>query len=230
MNLLPPTLAAAIAVVISFTELLATQRKRLPWAAWTWVTLRLTIEGTTAAVAYALMDLLFDGLQWFHGALPIIVSGLAGPALLRAQLALLGSGQESSYYGPAVAYRRFQKRVDDAIDDVSSATHAEWVYARAMPFINELSLDTIVNQGLEYFRSLERLKQEERDEITQLLRNLLLDNSPTQTRKATAVNLILSKNGRRMVDRLVRQGRQERRVRLRRPSAGPASGGTIQPP
>jgi hypothetical protein len=152
-----PVAAAVLAAVLGLIELASARKKPLSFRALHWLVLRLLIDGATAALAYAVLVSAFEGLKWFRGAWPVVVAGLAGPALLRSQLSLIGSGEESRAYGPANVHRRVQRLVDHAIDDIGSVAQSRWIHRKVLPAISGTSLNEIRNRTEVYLKSLDRL-------------------------------------------------------------------------
>src|SRR6266545_6493323 len=156
-----PVAAGVLATLLGLVELASARKKGLSYRALHWILLRLLIDGATGALAYAVLVTAFEGLKWFKGAWPVVVDGLAGPALLRSQLALLGSGESSPAYGPANVYRRVQKEVDRNIDEFGSIAQSRWVNSKVLPTTRALSLDEIMNRTDSYLSSLDRLTTEQ---------------------------------------------------------------------
>jgi hypothetical protein len=199
----PPLLACLFAALVSLVELTARQKKSIPLRATHWVILRLAIEGGTAAFAYAVLLAVFAGLPWIAGAWGVLVAGLAGPALLRSQLALLGSGQESSYYGPATSYQRLQKWINEAIDDISSVNQSAQVLA-GMDRIGQIPFDTVANCFELYVRALERLSVEQRENELLFLESVRKDTVTDQQKIAVLIFHLIDLGGRRQVRQLAK--------------------------
>ncbi len=106
-----PILAGLLAAALSFIELVAGRRRTPTWKAAHWIAIGLLFDVAAGSLAYSILLLAFGDVKWFTGFWPILIAGLAGPALLRSQLALFGSGQEASYLGPAVVFGSLQKAI-----------------------------------------------------------------------------------------------------------------------
>src|SRR3954451_24568471 len=108
--------AAVLAAAFYSIELRVSLSKPVSLRGLPWIFLRLTFDGATAAIVCELLRASFGTLTWFTPVWQISIAALAGPALLRSQLAVIGSGQEDSYYGPANAYGRLRRWLDEAVD------------------------------------------------------------------------------------------------------------------
>lgn len=203
MNWAPPTIAAALACLFSLIELAAGQKSGIPLQSWHWVGLRLAIEGSTAAVAYAAFIAALSGLTWFVGPWPVLLAGLVGPAILRSQLALLGSGEEDAFYGPAQSYRRLQKRIDTEIDDVCNVTQAHWVTTKALPGMMKMPFDAAIETARTYYNGLDRLTDAQKADECTYLDDLLKDASPDEDRYRSLIYRLLKTGGRRLVKKLM---------------------------
>lgn len=118
------------------------------------VALRMLVDGGAGLVAYPLVVLAFGSLEWFNLAFRILLPGLCGPALLRSQLALLGSGQEETVFGPAVAYRRLQLFFEKQIDYVDAENQVRWTNQKALPKLQTLTPDELLSRAEEYLQSI----------------------------------------------------------------------------
>ncbi|MBF9134773.1 hypothetical protein I0C86_38485 [Plantactinospora sp. S1510] len=192
-------MAAAIALV----EILTWRRKPATLRALHWIAFKLAMDGATAATAHAALVAALSGLSWFHGVWPPLVAGLAGSALLRSQLALLGSGQEAAYYGPANAYVRLQKRINQAIDDICAVTQTEWVTDKIMPKLRQIPLSRVEEQATTYLRALDRITEEQCEEQLSYIRSVVNDLDTKDDDKYRAViQRLLDTGGRRFVKSL----------------------------
>src|SRR4051794_15299743 len=93
--------AAVLAAIFYGIELRVALSKPLSLSGFPWVLLRLSFDAGTAVIACELLRAAFGNLAWFTPTWQVIIAALTGPALLRSQLAVIGSGQEDAYYGPA---------------------------------------------------------------------------------------------------------------------------------
>jgi hypothetical protein len=166
-------------------------------------------DASSAMLAYAVLLEALKGLTWFVGIWPALLAGLCGPALLRSQLALLGSGQESAYYGPANRYRRLQSNIERTIDDITASVQANWIATKALPAISRISIDELRLQSETYVKGLSRLKQDEMDLLLTQFSLILLDPASSDAERVEAVvQLLIDNGGRRLVRSLMRRGRR----------------------
>ena len=132
--------AGILAGFLALCELFNASRKPPAIRAIGWILVLFLFDGGSALIIFALLKDAFKNLSWFTGPWPVIIAGLSGPALLRSQLALLGSGQESTYYGPANRYRRIQQGIERRIDQLGADAQSDWI-TRCMSYILEVSMD-----------------------------------------------------------------------------------------
>ncbi|MGW0218577.1 hypothetical protein ACWDXH_29725 [Micromonospora chokoriensis] len=204
---LSPLCAAGLASLIALIEVVTWRRKPATVKAIHWISLKLMLEGGTAAFAHAALVAALGGLSWFNGPWPPLVAGLAGPALLRSQLALLGSGQEASYYGPANAYCRLQRRINQAIDDICAVSQSVWINRKVMPFIFQIPLERLEERVRTYINALDRLSDSERQERLDFVRSVLNDTKAKDSDRYHAiVQRLLDDGGQRFVKSLLRSG------------------------
>lgn len=218
-------LSGGLAALLSLIELQNARRKPPCLRACHWVIVRLAFDAGTAMLAYSALTAALSGLSWFTGPWPIVVAGLAGPALLRSQLALLGSGQESNTYGPANVYKRIQRSIDRTIDDIGSVTQSEWVTRKAVPAMRVLDLSEIRAQVTVYVKSVEDLAPRKRDERIAWIEATVLDSSTDHDQKIEAiVQYLIDNGGRRLVRTMVRRGRRISGISLWTRITGAGSG------
>ena len=96
--------------------------------------------------------------------------------MLRAQLALLGSGQEDSHLGPAVRYRRFQKIVIIRIDQIAATSESIWVHTAATPAVRELPISDVYGQIISYIEALGRMDGREKLQLRQYIDEVYADS------------------------------------------------------
>ena len=217
-----PVAAGVLATLLGLVELASARKKALSHRALHWILLRLLIDGATAALAYAVLITAFEGLKWFKGAWPVVVAGLAGPALLRSQLALLGSGEESRTYGPANVYRRVQKVVDEAIDEIGSVAQSEWVNRKVLPSIRILSLTDMMHRADSYLNSLDRLTTEKyKEEITFIKVTIAEQATSEDAKRRAIVQRLLDGGSRRFVRSLMKDCQPRRTLRFLRRQTSP---------
>jgi hypothetical protein len=195
--------ASALGCLISAAELGAVQRKAIPVRALPWVLLRLGIESGSSAIAYGTFITVFDGLRWFTGAWPTLLAGLVGPAILRSQLSVLGSGEEVSGFGPATAYRKFQMNVDQAIDEASAVSQAHWIVTGVLPRLNQMPLGTFTDSVRFYIKGLDRLTEQEKTQQLAFVEQVLTDTVSDEEKCKTICERLLDFGGRRLVQRLI---------------------------
>jgi hypothetical protein len=205
--------ASAIAVFLSGIELTASLRRPLSWRAAHYVILRLLLDASTAALALIILSGALSGLKWFSGAWPSLVAGLAGPAILRSQLAIIGSGQESSYYGPATVFVRVQKNLDSAIDDIGAATQATWLTMKAMPAIRRMSLLQLKGAVDTYLAGTARISPRRLTLSRAYISSVMADSTNDEEKVRAILQHLLDNGGRRLIYRLVRdQQKTDRRL------------------
>jgi hypothetical protein len=199
--------AGLVAGAISLFELFNASRKPPCRRAFLWILVLFGFDAASGLIAYALLAEALKGLTWFTGPWPVLLAGLCGPALLRSQLALLGSGQESSYYGPAVRYRRVQKGIERKIDQINAAQQSEWIVTKVLPCLESISIQELDIQVTNYVKAVDGITSDERTEIldyvSETIADVLLDD--TSKRRAIAQKMIDS-DSREFVKNLSRRG------------------------
>jgi hypothetical protein len=201
--------AGVLAGSLALCELFNAARKPPAIRATGWILVLFGFDGGSALLIYALLGVIFNGLSWFTGPWPILISGLSGPALLRSQLALIGSGQESTYYGPAVRYRRVQQGIERRIDQLGADAQSDWV-ARKMALIYEIGIDEFHLRVTTFVKSLgSSYSLEEREQLLVYVEETLMDTGIDDLTKRRAIVQKLIHNGcRQCVKGLVRRGRK----------------------
>jgi hypothetical protein len=197
-----PLIAGAGGCAIAFIELNSVKRKRLAMKACPWIACRLATDGFSSASAYAVLLLVFKGLEWFS---PIWAAGVAilvGPAMLRAQLSLIGSGDERSF-GPATAFRRIQKVIDDNIDDIGAVAQSRWINIKVLPSIEKMGLDDFRDQIAYYLNSLDRFSDDEKQRELEFLEGTISDtNSTDKIKRRIMITRLLDRRCVRFVRQL----------------------------
>lgn len=203
-------LSGGLASLLSLVELANARRKSICLRATPLVAIRLAFEFGTGILAYSLLVLAFEGLKWFTGPWPVVIAGLAGPALLRSQLALIGSGQESAAYGPANIYRKFQGILDRWIDDVSSVVQSDWIVSKATPAIKSIPLASVQDRAVTYIKGLDSLPERDRIKRIKWIKDTTADRLVSEDDKyTTIIQYLLDNGGRRLVRSMARRGRIE---------------------
>lgn len=199
-----PVVAGALGCLLGFIELNAVKRKRLAPGACLWISARLATDGFSSASAYAILLLVFKGLEWFSPIWAIVVAALMGPTLLRAQLSLIGSGDERSV-GPAVAFRHLQKIIDDNIDDIGAVAQSKWINTKALPSVEKIAIGDLRNQIADYLNSLDRFSVKEKRGELQFLNGIVSDITITDNAKRRIiVTRLLDRKCQRFVRQMVR--------------------------
>jgi hypothetical protein len=202
--------SGGIAAILSLIELVNARRSPPCIRACHWITIRLAVDSGAAMLAYGVLISVFAGLSWFTGAWPMVVAGLAGPALLRSQLALLGSGQESSTYGPANVYKRAQKLIDDNIGEIGRIAQSEWVNYKAAPAIGGLDFEDTCKIAKLFIEETNKItRPSERKRRIDALDGVMSDGNLSNERKCRYIiqNLVDS-GGIRLARALVRQAKR----------------------
>lgn len=206
--LLGAVLAGLLAGTLALCEVFNMSRKRPALRACGWIFVLFGFDASSGMLAHALLVELLKGLTWFTGPWPILVAGLCGPALLRSQLALLGSGQELAHYGPAVRYRRVQKQIERKIDDLSAASQSNWLACKAIPLVSHVSMGEVQLQVTNYVKALARLTEDEQQAMLDYLNETFVDTSLTSEQKyRQVVQYLMDKDCRVAVQSLVRRGK-----------------------
>lgn len=201
-------LSGGLAALLSLMELVNARRRPPCLRATHWILGRLAFDAGTAMLAYPILASALAGLTWFTGALPIVVAGLAGPAFLRSQLALLGSGQESNTYGPANVYKRIQKQIDDNISEIGLIAQSDWVLDK-VPLILLLDLEETCKRMKGHIETTNKIKQSERKTRLQMIDDAFGDASLSSAKKVqTATQCLVDAGGIRLARSLVRRARK----------------------
>ena len=177
---LPLLLAGFLGGGLSLLEIFNSTRKPPAWRAAPWILALFSFDGFSSCLVYGLLGEALKGLTWFTGAWPMLLAGLCGPALLRSQLALLGSGQEENYVGPAQRYRKLRQRLEVAIDEEGAAAQGNWVATKALPAIVHISILELRQQIVNSVKALDKITEIRRAEITSFCTDTLNDNVVTE--------------------------------------------------
>ncbi len=199
----PPLVAAVLAGFICYLDLVRVFGRTPSRAALPWVLLKVVIEGGAGAVMYPLLISAFKGLEWFVGAWPIVLAGLCGPALLRAQLALLGSGQEDRHLGPAVGYRYIQQTIGLQISIADADEVRRWINGTVLPSLDQTPSE-LREDARFYFESRSDVSPKAARAILGQMDAVLADANFDDVWKMKAIlNLILAHQGKQYVMSLV---------------------------
>jgi hypothetical protein len=176
-----------------------------------WVLARLVVHGGTAAVAYGLLVAIFRGTDWYKGIFPVLVAGLCAPAIFRAQLALIGSGQESLADNPATRYRRILGWIDDRIVEGSLVAESSWVIYRALPAIVKLPVLSLYDHSKLYVSGTRRLKPKAKTEAITFLDATISEGSVDSEKCKVIVYWLLEIGARDLVAQMMREAAEKRR-------------------
>jgi hypothetical protein len=204
--------AGILAGCLAICELLNATRKPPAIRATGWILVLFCFDGGSSLLIFALLKELFQGLSWFTGFWPILISGLSGPALLRSQLALLGSGQESSYYGPATRYRRIQQGIERRIDQLGADAQSDWVASR-LSFVLDIAIDDFSLRVTTFVKSLgNSFGADERENLLRYVEETLTDSHlDDSTKRRAIVQKLIDTGCRQCVKGLVRRGKRLRK-------------------
>ncbi len=206
--------SALLAGGLALLELFNASRKPPAIRAVGWILVLFGFDGGSALAIYALLKVLFDGLSWFTGLWPIILAGFSGPALLRSQLSLLGSGQESTYYGPANRYRRVQRGIEKKIDQLGAAAQSNWV-SKKLSFIQEIDMDDFELRVTTFLNSLgESFGDQEREQLLKYVNDTLsAEDIEDKDKRRAIMQKLLNGGCRECVKGLVRAGKNMKKSR-----------------
>jgi hypothetical protein len=202
-----PVAAALLAAVISLIEIVGQERVHIYRSVCGWVMLRLTVHAGSAAIAYGLVTLIFEGtnwIKWYFGIIPIMIAGLSAPAMVRAQLAVFGSGQESASNNPATRYRVILGWIDDRIIDGCLVAETGWV-GRAFLEVRNLPTSNICDRSKMYITSTRRLKSSQKRDSLKFLDDTMADSSSDADKRQAIVTHLLSIKARGLVAQMVKE-------------------------
>lgn len=206
-----PVASALLAAVISLIEIVGQERVHIYRSVCGWVTIRLTVHGGSAAVAYGLLIIIFKGTdwdQWYFGIIPILLSGLCAPAIVRAQLAVFGSGQEAAADNPATRFRVILGWIDDKIIDGCLIAETSWVTS-VFAQVRSLPTSNIFDRSKMYITSTRRLKVSEKKESLKFLNDTMADSSTDADKRQAIVTHLLSIKARGLVVQMVKEASGE---------------------
>ncbi|GGM04645.1 hypothetical protein [Nakamurella endophytica] len=191
-------LAAAIASTIgaglSAIEATNALRQIPPLNAVIWLVVLSCFDAAGSLVAFALLNEAFGEVEWFTAPIAVMAAGLSGPALLRAQLALIGSGQEAAYWGPANRYRNLRARLESRIADNIAVSKSSWMTNKAMPCIAFVLLFELSTQVHTYLNNSDSLLPDDRARLELYLMETINGNARGLDKKR-AIAQYLDDNG-----------------------------------
>lgn len=200
--------AGLLAAAVSYLELAASlQRFPAPATAF-FVFCRLAIEAGAASVIFRVVIEAFRGLAWFNLPIAIILCGFCGPALLRAQLALLGSGQEERALGPANGFRRVRKAIDSLIVDIDVVSVDRWISTTVVPSLRMLEGLELTDRIGTYFEA--KHKRKKADDLIAQLKSISGTHSPlTDDDRRAIVHFVFVNHGKRLIKSIAKTARRD---------------------
>jgi hypothetical protein len=217
-----PVASALLAAVISLIEIVGQEHVHVYRSVCGWVAFRLTVHGGSAAVAYGLLIIIFKGTdwdQWYFGIIPIMLAGLCAPAIVRAQLAVFGSGQESATDNPATRFRVILGWIDDKIIDGCLIAETGWV-SRAFLEVQNLPTPNICDRSKMYITSTRRLKVSQKKESLKFLDDTMADSSTDADKCQAIVTHLLSIRARGLVVQMIKEASGKKTRKTRRLNSG----------
>ena len=202
-----PILAGLLAAALSFIELVAGRHRTPTWKAAHWIAIGLLFDVAAGSLAWELLILAFGDVKWFTGPWPILIAGLAGPALLRSQLALFGSGQESAKLGPAVVFGALQKTIDRRIASIGGSEESYWVSVVVVPKLKLLPLADIETMVIDYLGYPGHLEGDPSIHIEYVKRVMADEASSPDVRCHSVVERLLQIGGRRLVKKMIKRAK-----------------------
>ena len=143
---------------------------------------------------------------WFTGVVQIIISGVAGPAFLRSQVAIPGPGGSVRELGLQRPYGNVRSALDAKIDCIGAVSESRWIQCTVLPTLNRLSLEYLAERSEYYVRSLDQLDQDKRDKSICLVRALAADaDADDGARRHALLQYLLDNGGRSVVKSLCRE-------------------------
>jgi hypothetical protein len=189
-------------------EVVGQRRRYIYPRVYGWVLLRLLAHAGTAALAYGVLTLVFNGTKWFIEPYPMIVAGLCGPFIVRSQLAVLGSGQETTTSGPAARYRRILGWIDMQILEVIVISESIWVVQKAVPQALKVPMPDVHDHIKMYLTKTSRLTPAKRKKELEFLQQTLADPNITESDKVKVlVYRLLELDARGLVARIMRSAK-----------------------
>lgn len=182
--------AAVAAATVSLIELEVARRARPTLKAVGLLLVLLAFDGAAGLFGYWVLGITFGSLDWWNVGWQILTAGLVGPAILRAQLALLGSGQEDAVYGPGNRFGRIRKDLVDDIENLSSAAQSRWA-SRRTDQVMAVGLQDFVFQVTAYVNARTSLAREVRLNIISYMDTQMKDAASSDRDKCQAIILKL---------------------------------------
>jgi hypothetical protein len=200
-------LACLLAILVSYIELINSLRRIPAPKTWLFVMCRVLIEAWAASLIYSIVQIAFEGMSWFSAWWAVLLSGLCGPALLRAQLALLGSGQETKSLGPANVFRRLQTTIDNQILDIDVVSTDNWISSTVVPNMSHMELRELRDRIATYFQAKHRGKKGKL--LVEQLDTYVADTSEDRTdQMRTIIHFVFVNDGKRLIRSLTRNERR----------------------
>jgi hypothetical protein len=202
-----PVASALLAAMISLFEIVGQERVHIYRRVVGWVIIRLAVHGGSAAIAYGLIIIVFNGAdleKWYYGIIPILLAGLCAPAIVRAQLAMFGSGQESPTDNPARRYRVILGWVDYKIIDGCLVSETSWV-SHVFIEVQNLPVSTIFDRSKMYVSNTPRLKPAQKRESIKFLDDTMADTSNDADKCKAIVTHLLSIRARPLVVQMMKE-------------------------
>jgi len=203
-NWIGPLSAGLLAAALSFLELVAGRRRTPTWRAFHWIIIGLLFDVTAGSLAFGILRLAFSDVKWFTGLWTILIAGLAGPALLRSQLALFGSGQEASHFGPAVVFGSLQKAIDRRIASIGATEESYWVSMEVVPKLMLLPLAEIETIVIDYLSYPGHLTGDPEEHIMYVKRVVADMDASKEVRCHSIAERLLEIGGRRLVKKMIK--------------------------
>lgn len=197
-------LAGLLAASLSFLELVVGRRRVPTWKATHWIFIGLLFDMAAGSLALVVLMLTFGDVKWFTGLWPVLIAGLSGPALLRAQLALFGSGQEAAYWGPAVVFGSLQKAIDRRIASIGASEESYWVSMEVVPKLKTLPIADIETMVIDYLSYPGHMEDDSAEHIAYIKQVLADKDASSDDRCHSIVQRLLSIGGRRLVKKMMK--------------------------
>ncbi len=199
-----PILSGVLAAGLSFLELVVSLRRTPTWRATHWIAIRLLFDVAAGSLAYGVLELAFGDVKWFTGLWPILIAGLSGPALLRSQLALFGSGLEAAHFGPAVVFASLQRAIDRRIADLEAVEESRWKSREVIPKLVRIPLVEVERMIVDYLEYPGHLEGDQSAHIQFIKVTLADEASPVDVRCSAVVSRVLQLGGRRLIKEMIR--------------------------
>jgi hypothetical protein len=231
---IPPAVAASLGSGLSLTELLLARGRLPPVRAAHYVLGRMACDGFAAWVAYLIMA----GLAAAHGTsqlLLAITAGAAAPAVLRAQVIVIGKKGSTATVGPGDKYQQIRDGIDTMIREIDAQDRVRWMNGKALPCVTLLEGGEVGRLTADYTLEIarqppkdmdgktweKRLNQLQAKIETVLAKRIPEDIASEEDRMREVINLLLDGPGRGVVKVLIERGGQRRHAsHLRAPELG----------